>query len=207
MATTKAPLFSLGASGTVGKSIVYSNWRGRSYVRMHAVPSNPRTGLQVGMRSVFKWITQAFADLSGPQLAGWANRALSDNITALNAQVRDAGKRARDNLGWRAGLEETPVGTIDAPTGLDAVPMLRSAVLSWARPVANQGGYCTAIYQTATINGAADISNLVAVVPVGTLTATITNLTSGVEVFFRCRELSAAGELGTLSTGAAVTPN
>lgn len=46
MARTTGPLFSLTASGSLGKTIVYSIWKGRSYVRSLVIPQNNRTALQ-----------------------------------------------------------------------------------------------------------------------------------------------------------------
>jgi len=43
MARTTAPLFSLDASGTIAKAITFSKWRGRQYVRRHAIPKNPQS--------------------------------------------------------------------------------------------------------------------------------------------------------------------
>ena len=51
MAKTTAPLFSLGASGTVGDTIVYSMWKGTPYVRMRVIPNNPQTASQVSQRN------------------------------------------------------------------------------------------------------------------------------------------------------------
>lgn len=206
MATTKAPLFGLDASGTLADSIVFSKWKGRTYVRRHAVPSNPRTPLQVGMRSVFKYITQAFAGLTANEKAAWLPLATPDNITELNAQVRDAQGRARRNEGWRLGPAETPGTTPDAPTSPVAVAQNKSVDLSWTRPVGNQGDYTAAIYaKTAdTITGV--IGELVAVQAVADITVTILNLVNGTEYWFEIREMNTDGEFGALSASINATP-
>ncbi|MBA7534040.1 hypothetical protein ES705_26286 [subsurface metagenome] len=46
MAKLKAPLLSLGASGQLGKAIVYFPWKGLDLAREYVVPSNPRTTAQ-----------------------------------------------------------------------------------------------------------------------------------------------------------------
>ncbi|MBA7570861.1 hypothetical protein ES708_12617 [subsurface metagenome] len=43
MAKLKAPLLSLGASGAIGKTIVYFGWKGLDCAREYVVPSNPKT--------------------------------------------------------------------------------------------------------------------------------------------------------------------
>jgi len=206
MATVKAPLFGLDASGSLGDAIVFSKWRGRNYVRRHSIPSNPRSPLQVGMRSVFGYITKNFGALTQPQKDAWDALAAPDNITQLNAQVRDAQGRARRNEGWRLGPAETPGSTPDAPTSPTAVSRNRSIDLSWTRPVGTQGDYTSAIYMfTAdTISGV--IGELVGVVAVATTALTILNLLNGTEYWFEILEMNTDGEFGALSASINATP-
>lgn len=70
MAKVKGPLFSLEASGSVAKTIVYSRWKGRQYTRQHTIPLNPQSAKQVNVRTamtllVAYWQTlaQAVKDL------------------------------------------------------------------------------------------------------------------------------------------------
>jgi len=51
MAKLKGPLFSLGASGQLGKAIVYLPWKGLDLAREYVVPANPKTALQVAHRA------------------------------------------------------------------------------------------------------------------------------------------------------------
>jgi hypothetical protein len=51
MAKTTGPLFSLEAHGTVGKTVTYSNWKGRPYVRRRVIPLNPFETDQVAARN------------------------------------------------------------------------------------------------------------------------------------------------------------
>lgn len=53
MAKLKAPLMSLGASGQLGKALVFFGWKGLDVVREYVVPSNPKTALQVTQRGYF----------------------------------------------------------------------------------------------------------------------------------------------------------
>ena len=206
MATTKAPLFGLDASGTVGNALVFSKWRGRTYVRRHTIPANPKSGLQVGMRSVFQFVTQAYAALTAAQKSSWADLAASDNITLLNAQVRDAQVRARRNQGWRRAADEAAETTIDPVTGATATAQPKSLALAWTRPVANLGDWSTAIYMSTTTGFTPDVSNLILVQAVASITATIPQLVTGTEYFFRVRETGGGGLLGTLVAQFSGTP-
>lgn len=50
MAKVKSPLLSLGASGQIAKSIVFSTWKGIADVRQYVVPANPKSAGQVTQR-------------------------------------------------------------------------------------------------------------------------------------------------------------
>ena len=50
MAKLKAPLLSLGASGAIGKAIVYANWKGLDIAREYVTPTNPNTTPQQTQR-------------------------------------------------------------------------------------------------------------------------------------------------------------
>lgn len=206
MALVKAPLFGLDASGALGGSIVFSKWRGRNYVRILTQPANPRSGLQVGMRSVFKYITQAWAGLSAGLKTEWETEAEADNITGLNAQVRTTQRLARRNIGWVKGPDESAGTTPDAPTSLAGVAQPKTIVWSWTRPAGQQGDYTTALYMAKATGFTADISNLVAVNAVATTTVTIIQLVTGTEYFAECREMNTDGEFGALSSEASQTP-
>jgi len=53
VAKLKAPLLSLGASGAIGKSLVFFPWKGLDCVREYVIPANPKTALQVTQRGYF----------------------------------------------------------------------------------------------------------------------------------------------------------
>lgn len=58
MAKLKAPLFSLGASGQLGKALVFFGWKGLDVVREYVIPSNPQTKPQTDQRG---YLTAAVA--------------------------------------------------------------------------------------------------------------------------------------------------
>lgn len=64
MAKLKAPLLSLGASGQLGKALVYFGWKGLDVVREYVVPSNPQTALQQTQRG---YVTAAVAAVHAAQ--------------------------------------------------------------------------------------------------------------------------------------------
>ena len=206
MVRVKAPLFSLEASGTIGGCIVYSKWKGRDYVRRHAIPSNPQSGLQVGVRSVFGWIAQDYTNLSDADISDWEDLAAGDNITPLNAQIRDAVGRARRNLGWRENTTDTGSTTPAAPTGATATAQPHTLVLDWTDPAGDVADYCIAIYSSLVTTFTPDISNLVGIVPVSTETWTHIGLAAGTPVYYRARGINTDGVLGALIAEFTGTP-
>ncbi|MBA7587696.1 hypothetical protein ES708_29729 [subsurface metagenome] len=50
MAKLKAPLLSLGASGAIGKALVFFGWKGLNVVREYVIPANPKTKPQTTQR-------------------------------------------------------------------------------------------------------------------------------------------------------------
>jgi len=64
MAKLKAPLMSLGASGAIGKSLVFFGWKGLDVVREYVVPANPRSANQVTQRG---YLTTAVARIHAAQ--------------------------------------------------------------------------------------------------------------------------------------------
>lgn len=206
MVKLTGPMMSVDASGTFAKTLVCSKWKGRNYARRWATPSNPQSPLQTGVRSVFKYIAQAFGSLSAAQKAEWDDLAEAGNYTNLNAQIGDAVDRGRRNLGWRIGPDESAGTTPDAPTSPTVTAQPKSLVFSWTRPAGNQGDYTTAVYMSLTGTFTPDISNLVAVVDVTTTSVTIKGLTTGTTYYFECREMNADGEFGADSGEASGAP-
>jgi len=85
MVKVSAPCLSLGASGKLGGAIVFSNWKGRPYVRELVRPANPRSGGQVGVRAMFKFLSQRWTDVPSGKQASWEDRADDSIISAFNA--------------------------------------------------------------------------------------------------------------------------
>ena len=67
MVKLRGPMFSLGASGTLADAVTFSINKGRPYVRERVVPSNPKSGAQVGRRAMFTFLSQAWDAI----LPGW----------------------------------------------------------------------------------------------------------------------------------------
>ncbi|MBA7591574.1 hypothetical protein ES708_33733 [subsurface metagenome] len=67
MAKLKAPLLSLGASGAIGKALVFFGWKGLNVAREYVIPANPRTAPQTTQRG---YLTDMVAKVHAVQADG-----------------------------------------------------------------------------------------------------------------------------------------
>lgn len=141
MARTIAPLLSFGAGGQIGKTQVYSKWRGIGYARRYVVPANPRTAEQQLTRGAFAQLREMWKVAPPEQKAPWDafaqgrpflgfNKYIGENIRVLRGMAN------MDNFigspGAKGGLPPTiftvaananageldvTFGIPDAPTG------------------------------------------------------------------------------------------
>ncbi len=85
MAKPTGPLLSLGASGTIAKTLVYSKWKGRPYTRRHVIPANPDTAAQQLTRNTFGWCSGVWKNAGSLTRAPWDLLATGQVLTGRNA--------------------------------------------------------------------------------------------------------------------------
>jgi hypothetical protein len=89
MVKLKGPLGSAEASGTLGRTAIFSSWKGRAYAKAHAVPSNPNTAPQISVRAMLAFLSQQWAAFTVPNKATWNEIAAQKNIPPYNAFLSD----------------------------------------------------------------------------------------------------------------------
>lgn len=130
MVKVLGPAMSLDASGKLAGALVFSHWKGRNYIRQLVTPANPRSGNQVGMRSMFKFLTQIWkAGLTAGEKASWEDRANAKVISPFNAFISANQRRWRDFSG---PSKEDPAAELSTPatgpTGV-ATPVERTMTI------------------------------------------------------------------------------
>lgn len=95
MAKVKGPLLSLGASGQIGKSIVFGDWRGVKYAREHVVPANPRSTAQTLTRKTFEYADDQFKRMLTLAQSVWLASAVGKGFTARNKFISEYVKNLR----------------------------------------------------------------------------------------------------------------
>ncbi len=98
MAKLKMPLGSLGASGQLGKALVFFPWKGLNCVREHVVPANPKSDDQIAQRALMTAAVLEYhgALYSATDMTAWARLAgtIKASMTGFNAMVRAHVKEA-----------------------------------------------------------------------------------------------------------------
>jgi len=118
MAKLKAPLLSLGASGQLGKALVYFPWKGLDVVREYVVPANPQSAPQVTQRgymtfAVAMWHTQAY---TAADVIAWNRYAgtLAAIMSGFNAMVMLAIAAQAAAISWNLISDVV----VDTPTAV-----------------------------------------------------------------------------------------
>lgn len=165
MVRVQAPALSLEASGSLGGALVFAKWKGRAYIRTLVTPANPRSGGQVGMRAMLKFLSQDWSNVSAANQATWETRADQQTISPFNAFIGYNQFRWRDFL---APTQHDPEDTADTAAVLGALSAsagVRSITVTQAVTTANDGwGILFFRSPTGTFDTAFD--NLKAVKPV-----------------------------------------
>lgn len=121
MAKTTGPLLSMGARGSLGKTLVASVWRGVPYMRQHVVPTNPNTVAQQRVRGCFALLREMWKNAPAEVIDSWnafaqgrkflgLNKWVGENVRVLNNEVD------MNNIIWSPGAKGGP-----APTSFVAV--------------------------------------------------------------------------------------
>lgn len=205
MARTTGPLFSLDARKTLGKTITFTHWKGRTTVRKRVIPKNPKSGLQVGMRSGLRFNSQRYATLTTTQKNDWIANGKGKKITGLQAMQRFNQPRLRRNLGVVSDPLNAAGAAEAAPTAVAATAAPKSVNLTWVDS-AGANDYCTFIYMSTTTGFTPDLSNLLRVVPHGVQAFTATKLTTGTAYYFVLKGCETGGTLGTAAAQVTATP-
>lgn len=88
MSRITAPLLSFGASGQIGKSQVYSTWKGRPYARRYLIPANPQSTDQTETRNTFKWLNAVWRYMPASAVGAWQLYGKNSRFTDRNGWIK-----------------------------------------------------------------------------------------------------------------------
>jgi len=160
-----APMLSLDASGTIGDAITFSKWKGRHYVRERIIPANPKSGLQTGFRSMFKFLAPNWAAIASGDKATFDDLADSMAISPFNAFMRANQRRWRNYLPPGVNIAAPGTGTVctwngGAPAATGGPSNVEIAMT----PAVKNTNWGVAIFRSTSTGFTPGISNCVAVI-------------------------------------------
>jgi len=182
MAVVNGPLFSLDASGAVGKAIVYTKWKGRNVVREYVTPANPRSIAQRGRRTWMALLNAIWAAMDSTDKDSWADLAAAGNysnfngFTSYNLDQQTIGNPPTKNRG------DTPTTITTAYAALSSTPGTNLIEFAASITGGQAGTYgVILLYEGATVGTPSTLIG-VAFFPAfsnGTQERTVTNLPAG----------------------------
>lgn len=85
MVKLKGPGMARDASGSLAETVIFSNWKGKSYLKLHQKPKQPRTQKQLAMRAIVNFITKIWKSLPAADPTSWTPLAAELNVSNINA--------------------------------------------------------------------------------------------------------------------------
>ena len=207
MVKVAGPMMSMAASGTLADTATFSAWKGRPYVRERVIPSNPKSPAQVGMRSMFRFLTQIWAGLTAGNKATWDDRAKQTAISPFNAYCgynQDRWHHFKGPTKQDPAAEVGAGGTAPTTTVTAGVKELSLSIADGITPPA----WGWIIHRSLTTGFTPSRSTLIAAIE---RTATPTEyldtpLDTGVTYYYRIQGFSDDGVLGALEAEKSGTP-
>lgn len=121
MARVTGPLFSMSASGSIGKALTYATWKGKEYVREWFTPSNPQSTNQTNVRTALTLLIAYWHATAVGDKAIWDAAAEGMGMSGFNLYV----KRGMDEYVSQLGVSVTP-------TSVSYTGSYPSEVWTWA---------------------------------------------------------------------------
>lgn len=120
MAKWISPVFT-DIRNQVGKSVVFSIWKGRGYFRQYVIPANPRTAKQQAHREVFKLLVKRWQEIatSDAIVGAWNTAAQEKLISGYNLFMSE-GRKSRISCPSEASGSGSVIVTVTYTLGLPA---------------------------------------------------------------------------------------
>ena len=126
MAKWTSPLFS-DIRNKLGENVVFSNWKGRPYMRSYVKPANPQTAAQTAERAHMAAIVDMYQQNvkgTGAHVTAWNAEALKDLISGYNQMVKYG-------RGITFGTVTLAAGTLSIEVTASKIPNDRLAVMGY----------------------------------------------------------------------------
>jgi len=201
MVRVNGPAMSLEASGSLAGAIVFSKWKGRPYVRELVKPANPKSGGQVGIRSMLRFLSQDWKNLSSADHTTWQAKAAAKVISQFNAFMGTNVYRYRDFLAPSQQDPATGAGTLSTLGTLAAVAGVRSITVTQPITTAADGwGVMFFRSLTSTFDGTYDKMKRIGKISGTAAVVFVDSPLSPGTYYYEVRSFTKQGQLGPAST-------
>jgi len=191
----------MDASGSIGGVVVYSKWKGRAYARQLVRPANPKSGGQVSMRAMMRFISQAWAILTPTQKNAWEDLADAGVFSTFNAYTKYNLARNKDFLAPIAGIGIDNTLTPSVIDTFAATAGVRSISITINDDGLNDTNWGFLLYRSTSTGFTPGFDNLIALIPadgVNVVTYVDTPLVPD-EYFYDAKPFTDEGDIGALS--------
>lgn len=89
MVKLTGPGLAKAASGTLGDQLIFSNWKGKAYLKKHARPKQPNSEKQLAMRAMMRFLSQEWTNIIDLYKETWEPPALAADISPFNVYQRE----------------------------------------------------------------------------------------------------------------------
>lgn len=87
MVKLTGPGLATKATGGLADALIFSSSKGRAYLKTKRKPKQPRTGAQIGMRAMMKFLAPAWSLTPGRDPTTWSDLATEAAISPFNAYL------------------------------------------------------------------------------------------------------------------------
>lgn len=206
MVKLKGPMSSAEASGTLGQAATFSSWKGRAYARAKTVPTNPKSELQVSVRTMLGFLSQQWAAISAANKATWEESAALTEVAPYSAYLSTNLARWRQFHAPTKVYPATEGGLTPVTTAISFTGDKAHVHIFYNYSNAREG-WGALIFHTPTAIALGDRTNLIMILPIaasapttGTYHTTVLGLHH-----FRLQNFTTSGKLGGQSINFTVT--
>lgn len=181
MVKLKGPGLATGAAGKLADSLIFSNWKGRAYLKKNTTPKDPKSQAQVSVRTVTQLIATDWRNFTPADQATWNDLAADTNVSPYNACLAFNLTQWRNFLYPSKTHPPTRTGVFHGLGSITVVPHGRGALWTYTVAVMNDG-WTLAIHHVPASGGAATYANCIRMMRppgVGTITWLWSPLTAG----------------------------
>lgn len=153
MARLIGPLFSLGASGAIGKALVFAEWKGIDYARQYVIPANPKSADQQEVRGVFTTLNNIWKRM--PQLARdpWQAAVRGLALIDRNRHIQASALALKDQSTLDDLVMSVSSGSAVPPVNVVATPGVKTITITADAPPVPPGYTLTSLVGAAIKDG------------------------------------------------------